>query len=130
MTFGVNWLNHFVEALSNTDIPYVLFVTNLPKILEAIQKAAVCRQFNLDFLKTLGLQASQDRPVIKLLKYLGTRLARFETGLLQPHRDSVDHNKSKVVLADRMRAAFDDLFNAIPMRRGKSIRCVEGLVQK
>lgn len=46
-------------------------VTNLHKILNAIQKAGVPEVFNLDFLKDLGFTSSNDRPVIKVLKYLG-----------------------------------------------------------
>jgi hypothetical protein len=108
----------------DTNIPYVLSVTNLPKILEAIQKAAVPDSFNLDFLKDLGFASSSDRPVIKVLKYLG--MLDGSNRPLQPYRDFVDHNKSKTVLAERMRAAFDDLFNSNPDAYNKSSDSLKG----
>jgi hypothetical protein len=108
----------------DTSIPYVLSVTNLPKILEAIQKAAVPDTFNLDFLKDLGFASSSDRPVIKLLKYLG--MLDGSNRPLQPYRDFVDHNKSKAVLAERMRAAFDDLFTANPDAYNKPSDALKG----
>lgn len=102
----------------DTTVPYVLTVGNLPKILDAMQKAAVPDNFNLDFLKDLGFTSSADRPVIKLLKYLGMLDASNRP--LQPYRDFVDHNKSKMVLAERMKTAFDDLFNANPDAHNKT----------
>jgi len=108
----------------DTNIPYVLSVTNLPKILEAIQKAAVPDTFNLDFLKDLGFSSSSDRPVIKLLKYLG--MLDGSNRPLQPYKDFVDHNKSKAVLAERMRVAFDDLFNSNPDANTKAPDTLKG----
>lgn len=108
----------------DTNIPYVLSVTNLPKILEAIQKAAVPDSFNLDFLKDLGFASSSDRPIIKLLKYLG--MLDGSNRPLQPYRDFVDHNKSKAVLAERLRTSFDDLFNANPDAYSKSSDALKG----
>jgi hypothetical protein len=108
----------------DTNIPYVLSVTNLPKILDAMQKAAVPDTFNLDFLKDLGFTSSSDRPVIKLLKYLGMLDASNRP--LQPYRDFVDHNKSKTVLAERLRVAFDDLFVSNPDAYTKSSDSLKG----
>lgn len=55
-----------------TDVPYMLSVTNLPKILEKIRSAGTPPRFTHEFLKSnLGFGSSQDRAVIKLLKQLG-----------------------------------------------------------
>src|SRR5690349_9069108 len=108
----------------DTNIPYVLSVSNLSKILDAIQRAAVPDTFNLDFLKDLGFTSSSDRPVIKVLKYLG--MLDGSNKPLQPYRDFVDHNKSKIVLAERMRAAFDDLFTANPNAHEKTSDALKG----
>jgi hypothetical protein len=108
----------------DTSIPYVLSVSNLPKILEAIQKAAVPDTFNLDFLQDLGFASSSDRPVIKLLKYLG--MLDGSNKPLRPYRDFVDHNKSRAVLAERLRAAFDDLFIANPDAHKKTSDALKG----
>jgi Family of unknown function (DUF5343) len=55
----------------NTEVPYMVSVVNLARILDAIQKAGAPDAFGLDFLKDLGFTSSNDRSVIKLLKYLG-----------------------------------------------------------
>jgi hypothetical protein len=86
----------------------MLSVANLHKILDKIQTAGVPEVFNLDFLKDLGFTSSNDRPILKVLKYLGMldSSGRPQT----PYREFVDHTKAKAVLAARLRAAFDDLY--------------------
>jgi hypothetical protein len=92
----------------DTAVPYMLSVANLHKILDKIQTAGVPEVFNLDFLKDLGFTSSNDRPVIKVLKYLGMldSSGRPQT----PYREFVDHTKAKAVLAARLPSAFDDLY--------------------
>ncbi len=108
----------------DTNVPYMPSVTNLQKILDAIQKAGVPEVFNLDFLKDLGFTSSNDRPVIKVLKYLG---------MLDPsghpqtaYREFVDHTKAKGVLAGRIRAAFDDLYLSDKDAHNKSAEQLKG----
>jgi hypothetical protein len=96
----------------DTNIPYVLSATNIASILGKMQKAAIPETFNLDFLKDLGFTSSNDRPFLKVLKYLGFLDSAGRPQ--QPYRDFADQNKSKAVLAERMRVAFDDLFNTNP----------------
>lgn len=92
----------------DTAVPYMLSVANLHKILDKIQTAGVPEVFNLDFLKDLGFTSSNDRPIIKVLKYLGML---DSSGRPQAaYREFVDHTKAKAVLAARLRAAFDDLY--------------------
>ena len=94
----------------NTDVPYMISVGNLHKILDAIQRAAAPQVFNIEFLKDLGFTSSQDRPTPKLFKFLG-----FLDDSGRPaaaYRDFMDHTRAKQVLAARMRVAFDDLFTA------------------
>ena len=55
----------------DTSVPYMPTVGNLPKILQAIQRAGVPEVFTVDFLKDLGFKSSNDRPIIRVLKYLG-----------------------------------------------------------
>jgi len=92
----------------DTAVPYMLSVAHLHKILDKIQTAGVPEVFNLDFLKDLGFTSSNDRPIIKVLKYLGMldSSGRPQTA----YREFVDHTRAKAVLAARLRAAFDDLF--------------------
>jgi hypothetical protein len=80
----------------DTDVPYLMSVTNLHRILDQMQKAGVPENFNRDFLKDLGFGASGDRPMVKLLKYLG-----FLDGSGRPtsfYREFMDHTKAKKVL--------------------------------
>jgi hypothetical protein len=99
-------------------------VTNLHKILDAIQKAGVPEVFNLDFLKDLGFTSSNDRPVIKVLKYLGML---DSSGRPQnAYREFVDHTKAKGVLATRIRSAFDDLYLSDKDAHNKSAEQLKG----
>ena len=92
----------------DVNVPYMVSVKNLHAILDALQNAAVPDAFGLDFLKDLGFTSSQDRGVIKLLKYIG-----MLDGSGRPqasYREFVDHTKAKGVLASRLRVGYDDLF--------------------
>lgn len=108
----------------DTNVPYMPSVTNLSKILNAIQKAGVPEVFNLDFLKDLGFTSSNDRPVIKVLKYLGML---DSSGHPQTaYREYVDHTKAKAVLASRLRTAFDDLYLSDKDAHNKSAEQLKG----
>jgi len=108
----------------NTDIPYLISVGNLHKILDAVQRAASPDVFNVEFLKDLGFTSSQDRPTPKLFKYLG--LLDDSGRPVNAYREFMDHNKSKHVLATRMRVAFDDLFKADKNANQKTAEQLKG----
>ncbi|MDO6674580.1 DUF5343 domain-containing protein [Tenacibaculum sp. 1_MG-2023] len=94
----------------DTNVPYMASVKNLTAIFGKIQKAAVPERFTIEFLKDLGFKSSNDFGVTKLLKYLG-----FLSASGQPqtaYREYVDETKSKKVLAQRIKIAFDDLYNS------------------
>lgn len=108
----------------NPDVPYMMSVTNLHKILDAIQRAGAPEVFHLDFLKDLGFKGSNDRGAVKLLKYLG-----LLDGSGRPqasYREFMDQTKAKHVLANRMRATFDDLFTADRHANTKSVEQLKG----
>jgi Family of unknown function (DUF5343) len=94
----------------DTNVPYMPSVGNLQHILDKIQNAGVPEVFNLDFLRDLGFTSSNDRAVVKLLKYLGflDPAGRPQTS----YREFMDHTQAKSVLAGRLRTAYDDLFLA------------------
>lgn len=99
-------------------------VTNLHKILDAIQRAGAPDVFHLDFLKDLGFASSNDRGAVKLLKYLGML---DESGRPQAsYREFMDHTRAKQVLASRMRVAFDDLFTADRQANTKQAETLKG----
>lgn len=108
----------------DTNVPYMPSVTNLHRILDKMQSAGVPEVFNLDFLRDLGFTSSNDRPVIKLLKYLG-----LLDGAGRPqsaYREFVDHTRSKRILASRLRAAYDDLYLSDREAHNKTAESLKG----
>ena len=94
----------------DVDVPYMPSVKNLQAMLNAIQKAAVPDAFGIDFLKDLGFTSSNDRSIIKVFKYLGLLDA---SGRPQAaYRELVNEKKTREVLAERLRVAYDDLFQS------------------
>jgi hypothetical protein len=110
----------FVES----EIPYMPSVTNLHKILDAIQRAAAPDAFGLDFLKDLGFTSSNDRPAIKLLKFLGL----LDSGgkPTSAYKEFMDQNKAKSVLGVRLRKAYDDLFTSDKEAQTRQVDSLKG----
>lgn len=99
-------------------------IKNLNEILDKIQHAAVPEAFGYDFLRDLGFSSSNDRSIIKIFKYLGflDPSGRPQT----PYRDFVDHNKTKQILADRLRVSFDDLYTANKKAHEMTVDALKG----
>lgn len=92
----------------DTDVPYMPSIKNLSGMLDKIQNAAVPDAFGVDFLTDMGFTSSNDRAILKVLKYLGMLDA---AGRPQAsYREFVDHTKARGVLAARLKTAYDDLF--------------------
>ncbi|UTD13672.1 DUF5343 domain-containing protein [Treponema denticola] len=92
------------------EIPYMQASKNITAILEKMMHAAQPTTFTLDFLKDLGFPSSNDRGVIKMLKYIG--LLDQNGKPQEAYRKFLDQTQSKYVLAEQLRIAYDDLFNA------------------
>ena len=106
------------------NVPYMPSVKNLHKILDAIQLAAVPESFSYEFLRDLGFTSSNDRSIIKILKYLGILDA---SGRPQSsYRDYVDHTKTKAVLAQRLKIAYNDLFTSDKKAHEKTVDSLKG----
>lgn len=107
-----------------TNVPYLPAVGNIPKILAKMQSAGAPDNFNVDFLRDLGFQSSQDRPFGKFLKFIGFLDAggKPQTSYLE----FLDHTRGKKVLAARLRAAFDDLFVSDRNAQNKSSEELKG----
>ncbi len=107
-----------------TEVPYMPSVTNLHKILDAIQNAGAPDAFGLDFLKDLGFTSSNDRAVIKLLKFVGL----LDSGgkPTQVYKEFMDHTKAKVVLGNRLRKTYDDLFLSGKDAQNRSVESLKG----
>lgn len=108
----------------NTEVPYLISTGNLPKILDKIQNAGAPSTFTIEFLKDLGFTASQDRPVPKLLKYLGFLDSNGHP--TAAYREFMDNSRAKSVLAAQLRVAFDDLFTADKAAQTKSPEQLKG----
>lgn len=108
----------------DVNVPYMISVKNLHAILDKVQHAAVPEAFGHDFLKDLGFSSSNDRAVIKLLKYLGLLDASGRPQSV--YSDFVDHTKTKKVLAERLRVAFDDLYTANKSAQDMSVDNLKG----
>lgn len=108
----------------NADVPYMMSVANLHKMLDAVQRAAAPDVFHLDFVKDLGFTSSNDRGVVKLFKYLG-----FLDGSGRPqtsYREFMNKEKAKQILASQMRSAYDDLFKADRQANSKTVDNLKG----
>ena len=108
----------------DVNVPYLLKLGNLPKILDKIQRAGAPETFNVEFLKDLGFTSSQDRPVAKLFKYIG--LLDLNGHPTAAYREFMDQNKAKAVLATRLRSTYDDLFTADRDAQAKSVEHLKG----
>lgn len=108
----------------DVDVPYMVSSKNVAAILDKIQNAGAPNVFGLDFLKDLGFTSSNDRGVIKVLKFLGFLDA---SGRPQPsYREFMDHTKAKGVLAARLRVAYDDLFTSDKNAQNQSAETLKG----
>ncbi len=106
------------------EVPYMLSVSNLPKILDAIQRAGAPDAFGLDFLKDLGFTSSNDRAAIKLLKFLG--LLDPSGKPTQAYKEFMDQNRAKSLLGSRLRKAYDDLFTSDKDAQNRTVDSLKG----
>jgi len=106
------------------NVPYLPSNKNLNAILDAAQHAAVPESFSYEFLRDLGFTSSNDRSIIKVLKYLGMLDASGRPQ--KSYRDFVDHTKTKSVLAQRLKAAYDDLYVSHKKAHEKSVEDLKG----
>lgn len=90
--------------------PYVDAYGRIKDLFQKIKEAAVPVKATNDFLYTkLALKSTSYRAMIPLLRRLGfIDQANVPT---QAYRDYRDEGKSKVVMANRIRAAYSDLFS-------------------
>lgn len=106
------------------NVPYMPATGKLHGILAAIQNAGAPDAFGIDFLKDLGFTSSNDRSVIKLLKYLGFLDSSGKPQ--QAYREFMDGSQAKAVLARRLRKAYDDLFLSDKDAHTRSVEKLKG----
>jgi Family of unknown function (DUF5343) len=84
-------------------------VKNLAKIMEKIVEGTAPKKFTISHLKSLGFTSSNDVGVIGLLKDPGFL---SQDGMpTQRYHDYRDKSRSKAVMADALREAYEDLFH-------------------
>lgn len=88
---------------------YMTSVKNLSKIMEKIVEGTAPKKFTISHLKSIGFTSSNDVGVIGLLKDLGF-LSQDGTPT-QRYHDYRDKSRSKAVMADALREAYEDLFH-------------------
>lgn len=99
-------------------------VKNLHDILDSIKQAAVPDGFGYDFLRDLGFKSSNDRSVIKLLKFLNML---DSSGVPQnSYKEFVNPTKSEMVLAKQIKEAYDDLFISDRNAEEKTVKELTG----
>jgi Family of unknown function (DUF5343) len=91
--------------------PYVNAYGQLKELFKKVQEASTPTKFNQDFLYTvLGLKSKSHRPMIPFLKRLGfLDQANVPTKAYAAYRDP---DKSRLVMADQIRHAYQVLFTA------------------
>lgn len=88
---------------------YLFSTKNFPAIMQRIVEGAPPETFSLSHLQGLGFKASGDRSVIPLLKELG--FLTPEGKPTQRYHEYRDKSKSKKVMADAIREAYEELFH-------------------
>jgi len=88
---------------------YMTSVKNLSKIMEKIVEGTAPKKFTIAHLKSIGFTSSNDVGVIGLLKDLG--LLSQDGTPTQRYHDYRDKSRSKAVMAEALREAYEDLFH-------------------
>lgn len=104
---------------------YLVSTKNLVPIMTKVIDGVAPPKFNVDHLKSMGFSSSTDRGMIPLLKDLGFLSAE---GAPQPrYHNYRDRSRSKSVMAEALREAYEDIFHIreIPTQADRS--AVEGL---
>ena len=104
---------------------YLVSTKNLNDILNKIVDGVAPPKFNLDHLKSMGFTSSADRGIIPLLKDLG--FISGEGAPLQRYHAYRDRSRSKAVMAEALRNAYEDIFHIREIPTPADRSAVEGL---
>ena len=88
---------------------YMTSVKNLPAIFDKIVEGTAPKKFTTAHLKSIGFKSSNDVGVIAVLKDLGFLSA--DGTPTQRYHDYRDKSRSKAVMAEALREAYEDLFH-------------------
>jgi hypothetical protein len=97
---------------------------NLEAILQKIIEGTAPNKFTNAHLKSIGFKSSNDMGVIGLLKDLGFLTA--DGAPTQRYHDYRDKSRSKTVMADALREAYEDLFHINEKPTNSDKAAIEG----
>jgi hypothetical protein len=104
---------------------YLLSTKNLSAILKKIVDGVAPDKFTTEHLKSIGFGSSQDRAVIPLLKDLG--FLGSDGTPTQRYHAYRDQSKSRAVMAEALREAYEDVFHIREVPTDADRGAVEGL---
>jgi hypothetical protein len=104
---------------------YLLSTKNLSPILNKIIDGVAPPKFNLEHLKSISFASSTDRGIIPLLKDLGFLSA--DGAPLPRYHNYRDRSRSKAVMAEALREAYEDVFHIREVPTDGDRSAVEGL---
>jgi len=90
------------------EYPYMMANNKISQIIISLQSAAKPPKFTSEFLKNLGYTSSNDRGILSIFKKLGFLT---DDGVPTSFYDQLrDKSTSKVILANRIRDLYSELF--------------------
>jgi Family of unknown function (DUF5343) len=104
---------------------YLISTKNLDAILKKIVDGVAPPKFSIEHLKSLGFGSSGDRAIIPLLKDLGFLSA--DGAPLPRYHAYRDRSRSKAVMAEALREAYEDVFHIREVPTQADRGAVEGL---
>lgn len=103
---------------------YMTSVKNVPAIMQKIIDGTAPPKFTLAHLRDLGFKSSNDQGIIPLLKDLG--FLSSDGTPTKRYNDYRDQSKSKEVLGEALREAYEDLFHINEHISEKDRQAIEG----
>lgn len=103
---------------------YMTSVKNLTAIFDKVVEGTAPKKFTTAHLKSIGFKSSNDVGVIAVLKDLGFLSA--DGTPTQRYHDYRDKSRSKAVMAEALREAYEDLFHINEKPTSADRQAIEG----
>lgn len=103
---------------------YMTSIKNLPAIMQKIIDGTAPEKFTLAHLRGIGFRSSNDQGIIPLLKDLG--FLASDGSPTKRYHDYRDASRSKKVLGEAIREAYEDLFHINENISDKDRPAIEG----
>lgn len=94
------------------DYPYIQNTGRLKKFIEMIPQIGVPDKINTLTLPTLGFKSTNDRPIVKILKFIN--FIDDNGAPTQSYQDFRDTSKAKSIMASSIKKAYSELFKIHP----------------